>query len=220
MIPRPASAAISHLQVPGRRREARKGSAVLQAALSEHPKIALGLPSAWRQILPMPLHWKIAPLEQMVVCVSEGAVTKDELMAYFKALEAAGASHYRKMLGCKPRRVSSVRRRACRAHSLRQVAQGAGHAGADGHLHRLVGETTRSSGASASYCGRAGGSGRSRPFMRRAAGWTAHRPDTRPDRPCRHCRQATSLATCCTAGVVPVRERVVSSRLSRVASSA
>ncbi|MBI2737201.1 MAG: hypothetical protein HYX38_11730 [Rhodospirillales bacterium] len=46
----------------------------------------------------MPLHWKIAPLEQMVVCVSEGAVTKDELMAYFKALEEAGASHYRKML--------------------------------------------------------------------------------------------------------------------------
>lgn len=46
----------------------------------------------------MPLHWKIAPLEQMVVCVSEGAVTKDELMAYFKALEAAGASHYRKLL--------------------------------------------------------------------------------------------------------------------------
>jgi hypothetical protein len=46
----------------------------------------------------MPLHWKIAPLEQMVVCVSEGVVTKDELMAYFKALEEAGASHFRKML--------------------------------------------------------------------------------------------------------------------------
>ena len=46
----------------------------------------------------MPLHWKIAPLEQMVVCVSEGVVTKDELMAYFKAIEAAGAAHYRKML--------------------------------------------------------------------------------------------------------------------------
>ena len=46
----------------------------------------------------MPLHWKIAPLEQMVVCVSEGVVTKDELMAYFKALEAAGAAHYRKLL--------------------------------------------------------------------------------------------------------------------------
>jgi hypothetical protein len=46
----------------------------------------------------MPLHWKIAPLEQMVVCVSEGAVTKDELMAYFKALDEAGASRYRKML--------------------------------------------------------------------------------------------------------------------------
>ena len=39
----------------------------------------------------MPLHWKIAPLEQMVVCVSEGAVTKDELMGYFKAIEQASA---------------------------------------------------------------------------------------------------------------------------------
>lgn len=46
----------------------------------------------------MPLHWKIAPLEQMVVCVSEGPVTKDELMAYFKALEEGGAAHYRKLL--------------------------------------------------------------------------------------------------------------------------
>ena len=34
----------------------------------------------------------------MVVCVSEGVATKDELVAYFKALEAAGAPHYRKML--------------------------------------------------------------------------------------------------------------------------
>ncbi|MBY0319694.1 MAG: hypothetical protein K2X72_13305 [Reyranella sp.] len=46
----------------------------------------------------MPLHWTINPLEQLVVCVSQGAVTKDELMAYFKALEEAGASHYRKLL--------------------------------------------------------------------------------------------------------------------------
>jgi hypothetical protein len=46
----------------------------------------------------MPLHWKIAPLEQMVVCVSEGAVTKDELMGYFKAVEEAGAVPYRKLL--------------------------------------------------------------------------------------------------------------------------
>ncbi|HYI06172.1 MAG TPA: hypothetical protein VD858_14865, partial [Reyranella sp.] len=30
--------------------------------------------------------------------MSEGVVTKDELMAYFKALEAAGAARYRKML--------------------------------------------------------------------------------------------------------------------------
>lgn len=46
----------------------------------------------------MPLRWTIAPLEQMVVCVCEGTVTQDELMAYFKALEEAGALHYRKML--------------------------------------------------------------------------------------------------------------------------
>jgi hypothetical protein len=46
----------------------------------------------------MPLHWKIAPLERMVVCVSEGVVTRDELMAYFKALEEAGAARYRKLL--------------------------------------------------------------------------------------------------------------------------
>jgi hypothetical protein len=46
----------------------------------------------------MPLHWKIAPLEQMVVCVSEGVVTKDELVGYFKAIEASGAAHFRKLL--------------------------------------------------------------------------------------------------------------------------
>jgi len=46
----------------------------------------------------MPLRWKIAPLEHMVVCVAEGVVTVDDLMAYFAALEAAGASYYRKIL--------------------------------------------------------------------------------------------------------------------------
>jgi hypothetical protein len=46
----------------------------------------------------MPLRWKIAPLERMVVCVAEGDVTIDDLMAYFAAIEAAGASHYRKLL--------------------------------------------------------------------------------------------------------------------------
>jgi hypothetical protein len=46
----------------------------------------------------MPLHWKIAPLEHMVVCVAEGDITLDELMAYFAAVEAAGAGHYRKIL--------------------------------------------------------------------------------------------------------------------------
>ena len=46
----------------------------------------------------MPLHCKIAPLERMVVCVAEGDVTLDDLMAHFAAVEAAGASHYRKLL--------------------------------------------------------------------------------------------------------------------------
>jgi hypothetical protein len=46
----------------------------------------------------MPLRWTIAPLEHMVVCVAEGVVTMAELMEYFAALEAAGASHYRKIL--------------------------------------------------------------------------------------------------------------------------
>jgi hypothetical protein len=46
----------------------------------------------------MPLHWKIAPLEHMVVCVAEGLITLDGLMEYFAALEAAGATHYRKIL--------------------------------------------------------------------------------------------------------------------------
>lgn len=46
----------------------------------------------------MPLHWKIAPLEHMVVCVAEGAITMADLTAYFAALERAGATHYRKIL--------------------------------------------------------------------------------------------------------------------------
>jgi hypothetical protein len=46
----------------------------------------------------MPLHWKIAPLEHMVVCVAEGLITLDALLEYFAALEAAGATHYRKIL--------------------------------------------------------------------------------------------------------------------------
>lgn len=34
----------------------------------------------------------------MVVCVAEGVVTLADLMEYFAALEAANASHYRKIL--------------------------------------------------------------------------------------------------------------------------
>ena len=46
----------------------------------------------------MPLRWKIAPLERMVVVIAEGEVTIDDLMAYFAALEKAGVAHYRKIL--------------------------------------------------------------------------------------------------------------------------
>lgn len=46
----------------------------------------------------MPLRWKIAPLERMVICVAEGAITMNDLMEYFAALEAAGAADYRKIL--------------------------------------------------------------------------------------------------------------------------
>jgi hypothetical protein len=46
----------------------------------------------------MPLRWKIAPLEHMVVCVFEGTVTAQDVAAYFAALEAAGASRYRRII--------------------------------------------------------------------------------------------------------------------------
>jgi hypothetical protein len=46
----------------------------------------------------MPLRWKIAPLEHMVVCVFEGVVTLTDVVDYFAAVEAAGASRYRKIM--------------------------------------------------------------------------------------------------------------------------
>lgn len=46
----------------------------------------------------MPLHWTIAPLEHMVVCVFEGAVTVDDIIAYFAAVGGAGALSYRKIM--------------------------------------------------------------------------------------------------------------------------
>jgi hypothetical protein len=46
----------------------------------------------------MPLHWKISPLEHIVVCIFEGAVTAADIVGYFRALEAAGAQHYRRIL--------------------------------------------------------------------------------------------------------------------------
>jgi hypothetical protein len=39
----------------------------------------------------MPLSWKIAPLEQMVVCTAERTVTQSDMLVYFRALDQAGA---------------------------------------------------------------------------------------------------------------------------------
>lgn len=46
----------------------------------------------------MPLRWQFAPLEHMVVCVAEGAVTLSDLMGYFAALRASGAWNYRRIV--------------------------------------------------------------------------------------------------------------------------
>jgi hypothetical protein len=45
----------------------------------------------------MPLSWKIAPLEQMVVCTAEGTITLADMLAYFRALDQAGAFPYQKI---------------------------------------------------------------------------------------------------------------------------
>jgi O-methyltransferase involved in polyketide biosynthesis len=45
----------------------------------------------------MPLAWKIARLEQMVVCTSEGTVTLSDMQSYFRALDEAGAFPYQKI---------------------------------------------------------------------------------------------------------------------------
>ena len=69
----------------------------------------------------MPLHWKIAPLEQMVGCVSEGVVTKDELMSYFKAIEEAGAAHYRKMLDASRAMLNNLAEKPSLAEQISKV---------------------------------------------------------------------------------------------------
>ena len=56
----------------------------------------------------MPLRWTISPLEHIVVCVFEGVVTLADIAAYFAALEAAGASHYRKILDAMHGQVDAV----------------------------------------------------------------------------------------------------------------
>lgn len=45
----------------------------------------------------MPLSWKIAPLEQMVVCTAEGTVMLPDMLAYYRALDEAGAFPYQKI---------------------------------------------------------------------------------------------------------------------------
>ena len=46
----------------------------------------------------MPLRWKIAPLEHMVVCEFVGVVTLNDIIEYFAEIERAGAMSYRKIL--------------------------------------------------------------------------------------------------------------------------
>lgn len=45
----------------------------------------------------MPLSWKIARLEQMVVCTAEGTIMLPDMLAYFSALDQAGAFPYQKI---------------------------------------------------------------------------------------------------------------------------
>lgn len=45
----------------------------------------------------MPLSWKIAPLERMVVCTAEGTVGLPDMLAYFRALDEARAFPYQKI---------------------------------------------------------------------------------------------------------------------------
>jgi hypothetical protein len=45
----------------------------------------------------MPLRWKIAPLEHMVVCDFEGMFTIADITAFFAELETAGALYFRKI---------------------------------------------------------------------------------------------------------------------------
>jgi hypothetical protein len=45
----------------------------------------------------MPLSWKIAPLERMVVCTAEGSVGLPDILGYFRALDQAAAFPYQKI---------------------------------------------------------------------------------------------------------------------------
>ncbi len=108
----------------------------------------------------------------MVVCVSEGAVTKDELMAYFKALEEAGAAHYRKLLDASRAECGLSADEIAELGAYAKSLKWSGTPGSDGHLHRLDGKRRLPQEASAPCCDRAGVSGHSRPSTRRAAGST------------------------------------------------
>ena len=45
----------------------------------------------------MPLSWKIAPLEQLVVCTAEGTIRLPDMLAYYRALDEARAFPYQKI---------------------------------------------------------------------------------------------------------------------------
>jgi hypothetical protein len=45
----------------------------------------------------MPIHRRVSPLEQTLVCVSEGAVTLEEVFDFFDAVTTQGLARYRKL---------------------------------------------------------------------------------------------------------------------------
>jgi hypothetical protein len=62
----------------------------------------------------MPLSWKIAPLERMVVCTAEGTVGLPDMLAYFRALDEARGLPVSEDLHRHGRRVGTVPGRSAR----------------------------------------------------------------------------------------------------------
>lgn len=46
----------------------------------------------------MPITWKISPLEHIVICVTDGVVTQQDILDCYDAVERAGALPYRKII--------------------------------------------------------------------------------------------------------------------------